>query len=176
MTYPWAAGEVLNAADLNTYAGLVLVKTQTIGTAVSSVTVTGAFSSTFDNYRIIVQGGTGSGIVVLQCQLGSTTTGYYLSGVAVPYTGASSLQQTNNGAQWSPVGVQSTTYKIAQFELYNPYLADLTWIQSHYMYTANMISLGGYLNNTTSYTAFTLFPSSGTMTGGTIRVYGYNNG
>jgi hypothetical protein len=51
MTYPWASGEVLTAADLNAYAGLILVKTQTIGTAVSSVTVTGAFSSTFQNYR-----------------------------------------------------------------------------------------------------------------------------
>jgi hypothetical protein len=34
-------------------------------------------------------------------------------------------------------------------------------------------SLLGYLDNTTSYTDFTLTPSSGTLTGGTIRVYGY---
>ena len=33
----------------------------------------------------------------------------------------------------------------------------------------------GYLNDTTQYTAFTLTPGSGTLTGGTIRVYGYQN-
>jgi len=33
----------------------------------------------------------------------------------------------------------------------------------------------GYVNNTTQYTAFTISPSSGTLTGGTIRVYGYRN-
>jgi hypothetical protein len=32
---------------------------------------------------------------------------------------------------------------------------------------------GGYLNDATSYTAFTITASSGTMTGGTITVYGY---
>ena len=32
--------------------GLTLVKTQTIGTAVSTVVVTGAFSTNYDNYQI----------------------------------------------------------------------------------------------------------------------------
>jgi hypothetical protein len=36
-------------------------------------------------------------------------------------------------------------------------------------------TVSGMLNNTTSYTAFTITPSSGTMTGGTVRVYGYAN-
>jgi hypothetical protein len=31
------------------------------------------------------------------------------------------------------------------------------------------------LNDTTSYTSFELSPSSGTLTGGTIYVYGYRN-
>jgi hypothetical protein len=31
------------------------------------------------------------------------------------------------------------------------------------------------LNDTTAYTAFTLTTSSGTITGGTIKVYGYQN-
>jgi len=41
-------------------AGLTLVKSQTIGSAVSSVEVTGAFSATYDNYKVIVIGGVGS--------------------------------------------------------------------------------------------------------------------
>ena len=51
----FTTGEVLTAADTNTYlanSGLVYVKSQTIGSAVSSVNVTSAFSSTYDNYVI----------------------------------------------------------------------------------------------------------------------------
>jgi len=49
MTYPsFTSGDILTAADMNA-VGLWLVKTQTVGTAVSSVQVTGAFSSTYDN-------------------------------------------------------------------------------------------------------------------------------
>ena len=60
----YTAGEILTSADMNdvstlgNYQGLFHIKTQTIGTAVSSVTVTGAFSSDFDNYLITVTGGT----------------------------------------------------------------------------------------------------------------------
>jgi hypothetical protein len=34
----------------------------------------------------------------------------------------------------------------------------------------------GFLNDTNSYTSFTLTPVSATLTGGKIRIYGYNNG
>ena len=45
MSFPvFASGDVLNASDMNG-VGLWLVKTQTIGTGVSSVVVTGAFSA-----------------------------------------------------------------------------------------------------------------------------------
>ena len=34
--------------------------------------------------------------------------------------------------------------------------------------------IGGILKDTTSHTGFTFTPASGTLTGGTIRVYGYS--
>ena len=59
MTYPtFTNGQVLPASDLNAI-GLWLVKSQTVGTGVSSVTVSNAFSADFDNYRIIYSGGVG---------------------------------------------------------------------------------------------------------------------
>jgi hypothetical protein len=76
MTYPWSSGEVLTAADLNAYAGLILVKTQTIGTAVSSVTVSDAFSSTFDNYLVAVDGVTSSTNTGATMYLSGATSGY----------------------------------------------------------------------------------------------------
>ena len=75
MGYPdFAPGDVLTAADMDA-VGLWLVKTQTVGTGVSSVTVTGAFSSTYDNYFVTYTGGTGSTQTPLRIQMGSTTTG-----------------------------------------------------------------------------------------------------
>jgi len=57
--------------------GLDLVKTQTVGTAVSSVTVSDAFSSSYDSYKIIATGvaATGNGNVIFQ--LSGLTTAYY---------------------------------------------------------------------------------------------------
>ena len=59
----FVAGDVLEAAQLNsnfTYlegaGGFTLIKSETIGTTVASVTVTDAFSSTYISYKIIVDG------------------------------------------------------------------------------------------------------------------------
>ena len=59
----FTAGQILTSSVMNdvstigNYQGLFWIKSQTIGTGVSSVTVTGAFSSDFDNYLITVSGG-----------------------------------------------------------------------------------------------------------------------
>jgi hypothetical protein len=172
----FTSGAVLTASDTNTYltnGGLVYVTQQTVGTAVASVTVTGAFNATFDSYRIIYTNGVGSGISVINMTLGSTATGYYQSGAVVPFTGASSLNQVNNGTSWSPIGVMATDYANVVVEIHNPYLSKKTFATWDYLYTVEYIRIGGYLNNTTSYTAFTLTPGGGTLTGGTITVYGY---
>jgi hypothetical protein len=39
-----------------------------------------------------------------------------------------------------------------------------------------MGNFGASLENTTSYTSFTISNETPTLTGGTIRIYGYNNG
>jgi len=85
MSYPsFNVGEVLTAADMNA-VGLWLVKTQTIGTSVSSVQVTSAFSANYDNYLIILAGGSGTQ-AGLRMTLGATTTGYYSHTVYNVYT------------------------------------------------------------------------------------------
>jgi hypothetical protein len=158
--------------------GLVPILTQTIGTAVSSVTVTNAFSATYDVYKIVISGGVGSTAATLNLKLGATTTGYYSGLTFAGYTGGSGVRANNNAAQW--VFLSSSNTNIIQFnmDIINPFLAKNTIID--FMYT-DAVPTGdggrgaGYLNNTTSYTDFTLTPSTGTLTGGTIRVYGYKN-
>jgi hypothetical protein len=41
--------------------------------------------------------------------------------------------------------------------------------------TAAYNAYGGFLNDSTAYTGFTILASTGTLTGGTIRVYGMRN-
>jgi hypothetical protein len=161
-------------------SGLTLIKTQTIGTGVSSVTVTDAFSATYDNYLITVNGGTGT---VAGAQgtltLGSTTTNYYCAGYYMLYSNTTlNGIIVNNGSGWP--GIQSTSNNnMGQIELQNPYLSKNTMfngIATAADSTTYTLHNSGFLANTTSYTAFTItMGSSATLTGGTIRVYGYQN-
>jgi hypothetical protein len=179
MTTPpdFTSGAVLTAAQMNA-VGLWLVKTQTIGNAVSSVTVTGAFSSDYDHYKIIISGGAGSTSgATLNMTLGATATGYYFGAIAMTFASASvSSLNGNNTTSWTRVGIANTNNINGEIELFNPNLAKRTHYNGQYVQTVtngNAVSSGGLLDNATQYTAFTLTPSSGTLTGGTIYVYGY---
>jgi hypothetical protein len=61
--------------------------------------------------------------------------------------------------------------------LLNPFKNENTIITGTYADgSAGSAAVGsGILDNTTSYTAFTVGVTSSTMTGGTIKVYGYRN-
>lgn len=156
---------------------LVLVKTQTIGSAVSSVEVTGAFSSTYDNYLISLEGGVASTNVGLRLTLGSTATGYLFAGTFVQYTSSTVGGQFGAGTNFE-IGYGSTNALSAEIVLGSPNLAKVTTFRSRGADTGTtgyMNSYSGFLNNTTQYTAFTIATTTGNMTGGTIRVYGYQN-
>lgn len=160
-------------------SGLVLVKTQTIGTSVASVTVTNAFSSSFNAYQIIVSGGAmNSGDYGLNMYLGSTRSGYYYTGTYHTYGNTSAWIGAANAAEWGAVGIATTNTLQANISLSGPNLAKNTYFSSTYIYghpSGGRAAMGGYLADNTQYTSFTLFVNASTMTGGTIRVYGYRN-
>jgi hypothetical protein len=165
-------------AALPSSGALTLVKSQTIGSAVSSVTVTDAFSATYDNYLITVSGGSGSISSGAKLTLGSTTTGYYLAGLYVNYiTGTvTGLAQSNTTSFFSTYF--NSNAQSAHLNIQSPNLAKATTFNTNAISAtagSNIAHYSGFLDNTTSYTAFTLTADSGTMTGGTIRVYGYQN-
>lgn len=181
MGYPvFASGDVLAASDMNA-VGLWKISSTTIGSAVSSVPVTGVFSSSYANYRIIISGGTASTLLDLRLQLGSTTTGYYWTrsgwtysnpGVANAVGAANTTSFTIGAASNSPGYVQAIV------DLMSPNLADETFYNGTFALPSttgyNGVT-GGFLNDTTQYTSFTILTSTGTLTGGTIRVYGYRD-
>lgn len=181
-------GQVLTADSTQTSGmswsygpGLTLVKTQTVGTSVSSVTVTGAFSSAYENYRIIYSGGVGdSNAYGINLYLGSTRTGYYSSFYYIPFSGGASLTQNNNISEFSACGIMTTNGAYVDVDLIGPYLSRFTYCKNTYIYGAvggggGSAHVGQYLNNTSSYTDFTIYVGASALTGGTIRVYGYRN-
>ena len=158
--------------------GLVLINTTTIGTAVSSVTVSGAFSATYENYKIVVTGGVGSTAGNLGLILGATTTNYYYGLQGANYSGSANTVGAANAASWLLAGNFTTDSINLNCEILQPNLTKITTLNGNYIglqTSASANFFGGMLNNSTAYTAFTITPSTGTLTGGTIRVYGYQN-
>ena len=181
MTFPvFTAGEVYRAADANAI-GLWLVKTQTVGTGVSSVTVTGAFSADYDNYKITYTGGVSSVASDMYLSLGASSTGYY-GGLIYnrPNNANPAGIANNNGAYWQyGAGLNTANGITSSFELYQPFLTRRTTLYSQAMQISDASSafgtFAGFHDSATSFTSFTFTPSGGTITGGTIRVYGYRN-
>jgi len=178
----YTPGQVLDAASLNANlvfaaaTGVTLVSATTIGTTVSSVTVSSAFSSTYDNYLIMVAGGVASVSTSIRMTLGATATGYYSGGIYNTFASATvTAQSQSNAAFWS-VGSGTANSLSSNIILFSPNLAKATLFDASnvaVLTNGDTTRIGGFLDNTTSYTAFTLTATSGTFTGGTIYVYGY---
>ena len=166
------------AAPASTASGLTLISATTIGTSVSSVTVSSAFSSTYDNYFITVNGGTNAGHGNIRIQLGSTTSAYHIAGNYMTYSSTTiNGYAATNDANWY-AGKHSPDDNFLQTFLHNPNLAKVTEFTARAVGGNNasggITNYQGFLNNTTQYTAFTLLFDSA-ATGGTIRVYGLQN-
>lgn len=159
--------------------GLVLVNSVTIGTAVSSVSTGNVFSSTYDDYRIVINT-TCSSAATFLASIGSATTGYYTSHLTVNSTGTVIGNSFTNDNEIEEVSVASTGGTFATVDVFRPNLSAITGYQCSGSDTRTngswYRSTHGWLNDTTQHTYMTFYPRSGTMTGGTIKVYGYNNG
>jgi len=157
-------------------SGVTLISTTTIGSGVSSHAVTSCFSSTYDNYRITVNGGVGSSSNThILFQLGATTTGYYWASIAAS-SGGTSGDSGSNAASWQ-AGDVNTDYLNLSMNIFSPNLAKYTVFDSggFNLANGNVRFRSGYQASTTQFTGFTLIPATGTLTGGTVRVYGLQN-
>jgi hypothetical protein len=160
------------------YPGLRLIKTQTVGTGVSSVSVSSAFSATYQNYKILYSNGVASGTIDLLLSLNGITTGYWSSLI---YSGFNSVgiaaAKAENAGNFSWTGCATTANTLVEIEIQNPFLAKTKMMNATYntmnVPTGNIGRTHGFINSTTSATAFTLTTNTGTITGGTIYVYGY---
>jgi hypothetical protein len=145
-------------------------------TAASSISVNGCFTSTFDNYLIILDNTSKSSVVdsVIQLRLAGTNAAganyNYARGfdsgttrtVASSATGTSMLCDVGGGLGDSFIKV------------YAPALAQTTRISAEAVSAGLVATIGGAHNVSTAYDGFTISPTSGNATG-SLRIYGFAN-
>jgi hypothetical protein len=155
------------------YPGMRLVKKQTIGTGVSSVNVTGAFSATYQAYKIIIAGGVGSTTQSISLKMGAASNGHDSGLIYVGYAGGSVLSDSfSNQANWLLAGYSTVSGNNMNVDLINPFLSAITRMTTGFSDQFNAGTYTGRQSSTTSFTDFTV-AVAGTITGGTIYVYGY---
>ena len=177
----FSPGEVFTAAAADAI-GLWLVKTQTIGTAVTTQNVTSCFSATYDNYLIIISGVTCSatgGTLNYKLLSGTTptTSGFYGNTyyIVTGATGALTNAPFSNTSYGEFLSATTSSLNYGRMEIQAPFAAQYTRSQAfgadnNYVRWNSMVH-----QSNTSYDGIQILPNSGTMTGGTIRVYGYRN-
>jgi hypothetical protein len=171
----WDNAAWVMIADTDQPPGLQLIKTQTVGSGVSSVEVTGAFSSEFDNYLITASGGTPSTASILRIQLGSTTSGYYYNLVFSTWSTSVLAEGNTTSANVPGVGHSLASGMQMFCQVFEPNRPTFTRVTAPRITGSESGTVFGLMPNTTQYTSFTISPSGGTLTGGIIRVYGYRN-
>jgi hypothetical protein len=171
---------------LGVYAdpGLVLINTTSFS-AVASQSVNDVFSSTYTNYKIVVEllKSTTTGFLQLRFRASGAddTSANYYSHVGYPdAAGAGYLGQTGAGLTSMRLTISATTTdeQFADLTIYNPNKASVTTLSgTQLLWATTPQSNGGHFQGThnvaTAYTGLTLLQSAGNMTG-SVSVYGYN--
>jgi hypothetical protein len=161
-------------------------------TLISSTTFSGSsghnvndvFSATYQNYLVQLNMDSPSATGYQQLRLrvsgaDNTTSNYFWSGIynisnaTTPAGEGASSQTSFTYGYIESAGTAGCTFNIA-----NPFETKATTYSNIMARTTGSQSLiysnAGAFNTTTSFTGFTLYPASGTITG-KVRVYGYNN-
>jgi len=157
-------------------AGLVHISRTTIGSAVSSVAITNCFSADYDSYLMVIQGGVGSTNISLQAVIGGTASGYRWAGWYSEYLNSAITPQRGPGVAYFPVGKATTTGINGRAVINSPFLNEYTtYICENVMILTSGDSayIAGYGPDNSSDTDITISTNTGTITGGTIDIYGY---
>ena len=161
-------------------SGLVLISSETVGTTVASYTSQTVFSSTYDSYKITYVGGAGSTNQLLGLQLrasGVTNTANYDSAfISLQYAaGTPTDLVSSNASTWTYAGRADANNTYFNIDLNSPFLAKYSYFGGVYGADTFGIANMGRHSSATSFNQFVITPNTGTLTGGVVRVYGYQN-
>jgi len=177
----FTTGEVLTAADTNTYlanSGLVYITSGALsGSATNFV---GCFTSAYTNYRIVLHGvgvNNPASWVYLRFLVGSTPTStrYFGSHMGLNSLGGTSYPVWNNAPQTYLMNTDTGTQSNGSFDIYQPQLAKVTGLmgQSANQQTTNFLQYqgGGVQDSTTQFDGFRI--DADYAIAGTVTVFGY---
>ena len=184
----FTTGEVLTAADTNTYlanSGLVYITSATASGTAQFINIASCFSSTYDSYRILVTScGSASSAVSVGFQMLNGTTPYTASNYSFAFAGYTTLGGSNNNGYNADTKASfincygAVMNGGASFDCHQPYLAKQTQFLGHS--TAVNSGLNGYdmrsgmmlVETATSYDGLRITTTGGNLSG-TFTVYGY---
>jgi hypothetical protein len=157
-------------------SGLTLITTQSFSAA-SAVNVNDVFSTTYDHYKVIVSMSASTANQALGrlrvSGADNTTTNYNWQRLTVENTSVQGFSTT--GSNLFEIADAKTNDGLFELNFSNPFLSKTTQIYSlsNPTTTAHMWWRQTYFNATTSFTGFSINPSTGTFTG-TLSVWGYS--
>ena len=160
-------------------SGFTLINTTSITNGVSSMSLNNVFSSTYKNYRVIINW--------LEGSVTTATVSLRLRASGTDNSGAFAYQPRgwkNTGGTLAGFGTAGSSIAlnvltgarpITVMDVLLPQTTDQTnfVIDSFEGFNNDAWGFGATHNVGAAYDGFTVFPSSGTFTGGTIYVYGY---
>jgi len=180
----FSSGEVLTAADTNTYltnSGLVFITEAQATSGAPSLSINNCFSLTYENYRIIgkfAAATAGWPALYYRMRVGgvdNSTANYMYSGngrtAGNVDSSFGSSGQTNGYA-----GGLTGIFTMDMMSPRNSSVQSLTVGQTEFYDGTNFItrSIGNFHNVVTNFDGITFFPSSSTFTNTfQVRVYGY---
>jgi hypothetical protein len=161
--------------------GLKLIEAKTI-TGESSTSFNNVFSSTYENYKIVIalekSSSTGFSYMRFRASSSDNTTSVYYSNANYKQVDGTAVGEAKVSAG-TAMSFNDGADIYTSLDVFKPNVAAKTYIsgtENFFKYSTQFYqgSFVGLFNNTTQFDGFTIYPASGTITG-TIRVYGYRN-
>ena len=166
------------ARDIATQGGLVLLN-NTSFSAVSSVSISNVFDSTYSTYRVLISliASAGNQTLSFRCRenvTDKTSADYYAGTFTVNYLGTTAAIANNGGTAFLvTTNLGTTDPSIATIDLYRT--ASKCAFSSTGLNPQSLAAnfQAGSQVNMTNFTGFSFFPTNtGTITG-SVKVYGY---
>ena len=169
--------------SVGTTPGLVCIGSASL--SANPTNITNVFSSTYKNYKIVIDNAvaTGRGYMYFRIGAGVSTSIYFYASSSRISNGTTQNIEGNSQtlirlSNWENATTSNIRAIGSTIEIQNPFEALNTTLQETHG-GGSIAELwagfsGGLVNDTTSYTGFTIGAESGTLSG-TVTVYGYAN-
>ena len=185
MAFPYSAGDVLTAANLNSTFGLVHIETFT-GTGVSAANFDDVFKRDFDAFSVVVRLRAMPNNLSMRLRVGGVTSTSANYNWVIHGVSSNGTALTQNASATTTFVLQTTNISSTVsrqgcvFDILYPNAADMTtYMGNAQSYNSGgnywTYNIGGTNVSASAYDGFTIFPSSGTINH-TTSIYGYNNG